>query len=299
MFGLLRRLLLAAVCLALMATFVLWRIDSPRVERLRMALLDKALPSFDRTIRPLTRISRLIADYQSLEAVYNQNRELREELQRMKGWREAALQLEEKNARLRALNNVRLSPRLTSITGEVLADSGSPFSQSALLNIGRIDGVQDGAAAVDGLGLVGRVAGVGETTARLMLLTDISSLVPGIIQPSGQRALVTGDNSNAPVLDFLDDPERVQPGDRVFTSGAGGIFPADILVGEVAAGRDGRLRVRMAADYRRLEFIRVLHTPDRPEIAGPGDLIGPTLPAPPLPRDLPREGMEAAQELGQ
>lgn len=278
---LLRRILVAAVCLLLFATFVLWRIDSPRVEALRMSLMDRLLPSFSWTISPITRASRMIADWQSLEDVYAQNRELRAEVQRLKGWREAALQLEEKNARLRALNNVRLSPRTTFITGEVLADSGSPFRQSGLLNIGRIDGVQDGAVAVDGLGLVGRVSGLGETTARLILLTDTSSRVPATIQPTGQRALVTGDNSNAPVLEFLEDSGAIRPGDRVFTSGAGGIFPADILIGEVASSPDGRLRVRMAADYRRLEFIRVLRLPEQAGIEGPGDLIGPRLPPAP------------------
>ncbi len=54
----------------------------------------------------------------------------------MQGWREAALQLEQKNARLLALNNVRLSPRLTFVTGEVMADAGSPFRRSATVNVG-------------------------------------------------------------------------------------------------------------------------------------------------------------------
>ena len=62
----------------------------------------------------------------------------------MQGWREAALQLEQKNARLLALNKVRLNPRLTFVTGEVMADAGSPFRRSAMVNVGRIDGVTDG-----------------------------------------------------------------------------------------------------------------------------------------------------------
>ena len=118
----------------------------------------------------------------------------------MQGWREAALQLEQKNARLLALNKVRLNPRLTFVTGEVMADAGSPFRRSAMVNVGRIDGVTDGSAAMDGLGLVGRIAGVGERSARIMLLTDASSRVPAVVRPSGQRAMVTGDNGPAPAL---------------------------------------------------------------------------------------------------
>ncbi|MEM8786677.1 MAG: rod shape-determining protein MreC [Pseudomonadota bacterium] len=273
-----RRVLLVGICLICVALFALWRIDNPRVTTLRMALMDRLLPSFEWTLAPITGLSRMVTDFEELDRVYERNRELERELQQMKGWREAALQLEEKNARLRALNNVRLSPRVSFITGEVLTDSGSPFRQSALLNIGRIDGVQDGSATVDGLGLVGRVSGVGERTARVILLTDINSNVPVIIRPSGQRALLAGDNTNAPVLDFVEDAAQIRPGDRVVTSGDGGIFPSDILVGTVATGPSGRLRTRLAADYRRLEFIRVLRQTPAEPIPGTGDLIGPMLP---------------------
>lgn len=280
MWAALRRVLFLSLCVLFLALFVLWRVDNPRIANLRMSLMDRLLPSFEWSINPVTAITRMVTEFESLESVYEQNRELRRELQRMKGWREAALQLEEKNARLRALNNVRLSERVTFVTGEVLTDSGSPFSQSALLNIGRIDGVEDGSATVDGLGLVGRISGVGDRTARIILLTDINSRVPVVVQPSGQRGLLTGDNTNAPLLEFIEDPGELRPGDRVVTSGAGGVFPADILVGSVAADPQGRMRVRLAADYKRLEFIRVLREPPEATIMGSGGLIGPPLPPP-------------------
>lgn len=273
-----RQILLVGFSVLLLGIFVLWRIDNPRVENIRIAILDAIRPSFDWTINPVTYVSNLFSDYQTMDDLYDQNRELRREIQRLKGWREAALQLEEKNARLRALNNVRLSPRLSFISGEVLADTGSPFRQSGLLNIGRIDGVQDGSATVDGLGLVGRISGVGERTSRVILLTDINSRIPIIVDRSGQRGLLTGDNTNAPLLEFIEDPEELQPGDRVFTSGDGGVLPPDILIGTVAVAQDGRLRVRLAADYRRLEFIRVLRPGRSETITGAGDLIGPLRP---------------------
>ena len=63
---------------------------------------------------------------------------------RARAWKEAALQREQENARLLDLNNVRLDPNFTKITGVVLADSGSPFRQTVLLNVGRRDGIVDG-----------------------------------------------------------------------------------------------------------------------------------------------------------
>jgi len=177
---------------------------------------------------------------------------------------------------------VRLDPKLTHVTGVVLADSGSPFRQSVLLNVGARDGIRDGWAAMDGIGLVGRISGVGERTSRVILLTDSNSRVPVTVQPSGQKALLAGDNSSLPPLEFLEDADLVRPGDSVVTSGDGGMLPAGLPVGQVAMGTDRRLRVILGADYERLEFLRVLRSHDLQPITDPGALIAPppTLPEP-------------------
>lgn len=270
-----RRIVIGLMVFFALAIFVLWRIDNPRVERLRAAITDRLVPSFEWASVPLTRFIMMAEDYQSYSRIYEQNQELRRELQQMKAWKEAALQLEQENARLLDLNNVHLDPAFTFVTGVVLADSGSPFRQSVLLNIGARDGVVDGWAAMDGLGLVGRISGVGERTSRVLLLTDTNSRVPVTIQPSGQKAIVSGDNSLRPLIDFVEKPDLVRPGDRVVTSGDGGVFPAGLLVGQVALGLDGRQRLVMAADQERLEFLRVLRTRASNPITDPGGLIVP------------------------
>jgi len=276
-----RRILVGGTVLFLFALFLFWRIDSPRAERVRARFVDAVVPSFDWALVPVTRVAGMVADFQSYARIYEQNQELRRELQQMKAWKEAALQLEQQNAKLLDLNKVRLDPALTYVTGVVLADSGSPFRRSVLLNVGSRDGIRDGWATTDGLGLVGRVSGVGGSTARVVLLTDSNSRIPVQIQPSGQRAILAGDNSALPPVDFLESPELVRPGDRVVSSGDGGVFPAGLLVGQVALGPDRRLRVRLAADYERLEFLRVLRSRPAAEISDPGDLVLPVRPPEP------------------
>lgn len=268
-----RRILIGSLVIALLAVFALWRIDNPRVERFRGMVIDAVVPSFDWALVPVTKFSRMVSDFQSYTRIYEQNQELRRELQQLKSWREAALQLEQENARLLDLNKVRLNAQLTYVTGVVLTDNGSPFRRSVLLNVGARDGIRDGWATMDGLGLVGRIAGVGEQTSRVILLTDTNSRVPVTIQPSGQKALLVGDNTLAPPIDIVENLEDVRPGDRVVTSGDGKVFPADILVGQIVQGREGRLRVKLAADYGRLEFLRVLRTPEVPSITSTGALI--------------------------
>ncbi|MBO9434276.1 rod shape-determining protein MreC [Ruegeria sp. R13_0] len=275
----LRRLLLGIVVLCLLGIFIVWRIDSPRVERFRAQVVDAVVPSMDWAMVPVTATVNLFRDFQSYQSLSEQNRELRSELRLMRAWKEAALQLEQENARLLDLNNVRLDPRLTYVTGVVMADSGSPFRQSVLLNVGERDGIVDGWATMDGIGLVGRISGVGPDTARVILMTDASSVIPATIQPSGQTALITGDNTPAPSVEFLENRELVRPGDRVVTSGDGGVFPAGLLIGQIAADPGGRLRVRLSADFERLEFLRVLRYNSAPTIRDPGQIVGPARPA--------------------
>lgn len=285
-----RRVLIALMAIVLITLFLFWRIDSPRAEQMRTAIIDRVVPSFDWALVPVTRFSQMVSGFQSYARIYEQNQELRRELQKMQAWKEAAVQLEQENSKLLAQNNVRIDPALTSVTGVVMVDSGSAFRQSVLLNVGSRDGIIEGWATMDGLGLVGRIAGVGQRTSRVVLLTDPSSRIPVTIQPSGDRALLTGDNTPLPVLDFIEAPDNVRPGDRVVTSGDGGVFPPGLVVGQVAQTADGRLRLRLAADYGRLEFLRVLRTHaaemvvDAGAIIVPGDqgFIGPQMPASPV-----------------
>ena len=278
-----RRVLIVISALMLFVLLLVWRIDSPRVERFRTALVDTVVPGFDWALVPVTKVVGMVEGFQSYARIHEQNQQLRRELQQMRAWKEAAVQLEQQNAKLLAQNQLRLDPKLTSVSGVVLADSGSPFRQSVLLNVGARDGVVDGWATTDGLGLVGRIAGVGDTTSRVILLTDSSSRIPVTVQPSGQRGLLVGDNSANPPLDFVEAADEVRPGDRVVSSGDGGVFPSGLLVGQVVQGPDRRFRVTLAADYARLDYLRVLRSRPAEPIPTSDGLVGTIAPPPEAP----------------
>ena len=285
------------VALVLVALFLIWRIDNARVEQLRVSLVDRFVPSFSWTLKPVAETARMLADLRAYSRVYEQNAELRRELQRMQSWREAALQLEQKNARLLALNKVRLNPRLTFVTGEVMADSGSPFRRSATVNVGRIDGVTDGSAALDGLGP--RRAHRRRRRAVVADHPPDRRLEPGAGgDPALRRSAPSSPatTATAPALEFVDQADELSPGDRVVSSGDGGLYPPDILIGRVAIGAG---RAAAGAAGGRLPAARLRAGGARRRslapIDGPVELIGPTLPAdaPPTRR---RARAEAANE---
>ncbi|MDA9329303.1 rod shape-determining protein MreC, partial [bacterium] len=214
-------------------------------------------------------------NFQNYKRLYDQNQELRNELQKMRSWREAALQLEQENARLLDLNKVKLNPKLNYVSGKILVDSGNIFRQSAIINLGSLDGIIEGWAAMDGLGLVGRISGVGKKTSRVLFLTDTSSNVPVLIKPSNQRAILSGDNSIQPNLLFIENNKQIQPGDRILTSGDGGVFPANLLIGQISLNNLNQFKAQLSANFSGLEYLRIIRHSPNATINQPSRLIGP------------------------
>jgi rod shape-determining protein MreC len=246
------------VCLTII--FVLWRVDNTRTELIRTKIIDFVSPLTIPLNYPIKVVGDLVRYFEIYSSLLEENKALKRDLQNMTGWKEKALQLEQKNAQLRELNNVKLSEDLIWVTGEMMADSGSPFYQSGVINIGLEDGIKNGSAAVDGLGLVGRISGVGHKVARVLFLTDISSAIPIKIKRSNQKGLMIGDNSPWPLLEFVEEKGLINIGDRVFTSGDGNVFPSDILIGTILIDNKKKLRVKPVANFESLEFLRILNT---------------------------------------
>jgi len=169
---------------------------------------------------------------------------------------------QDQNASLRGLLNLAPDGMLSYVTARVVADSGGIFVRSMLVNAGARHGVAKGHAVLSGEGLAGRIGAVGDRSARVLLITDLNSKIPVVIESTRVRGLVAGDNSARPKLVFLPPNATAAVGDRIVTSGHGGGLPAGLPVGEVAAvGSDG-IRVRPFADLDRLDYLRVVRFQD-------------------------------------
>ena len=90
-------------------------------------------------------------------------------------------------------------------------------------------------------GLVGRVIGVTDGASRVLLLTDVASRTPVMIDRTNARAILTGDGGPNPRLDYLRGHDPIQEGDRLLTSGDGGVLPRGLPVGTAVKGLDGAL----------------------------------------------------------
>lgn len=271
-------LLACAVGLVLLS-----RIDRPVVERARTLVADVFEPILSAAAQPVGVVNAAIGWVDDILFVHEENFRLRTENARLLQWQEVARRLEQDNASMRRL--LAAGPDLSNrfVTGRVIADGGGSFVRTALLNIGAKDGVKKGQAVIGEGGYVGRVAEVGYRASRILLLTDLNSRLPVMLQEGGHRAVLTGDNSPFPRLEYLSGAAKPAVGMHVVTSGDGGQFPAGIPVAEIVS-IDGGVRVRPLVDLGRLDFLRVMQFDEtRVDAEDPTAVMPPLLPQAPSP----------------
>lgn len=243
---------------AALGILLLGKADPLVFQRARTTVTDITAPVLDALSRPAVTVSQVIEEARELARLREENIVLRAENERLLKWQNAARTLLAENKQLQALLGFKPPEDAKSVTGRVIGDSGGAFVRSVLVNAGARDGVRKGDAALTGKGLLGRVAEVGERAARVLLINDLNSRIPVVIERSRERAILAGDNSVTPRLLYLPITTTVQVGDRVVTSGHGGAFPVGLPVGVVTSISDDGVRVLPFADATNVEYVRLM-----------------------------------------
>jgi rod shape-determining protein MreC len=253
-----QRLALPFLVIVSAGLIVLGKADILLIERARTELSDALAPVFGVIAQPVNAIASGARRFQDHFTVYEENQRLREENARLLQWQGVAQRLETENEELRQM--LHFTPRGVRgyITGRVIANSGGAFLRNVLIDVGERQGVERGQAALGGEGVVGRVTEVGSRASRVLLLTDLNSRVPVVLEDTRERAVLAGDNTSWPRLLYLPEKSAVRVGDHVVTAGSGGIFPPGLPVGAVSSIDGGVVRVEPEAELSRLEYVRIV-----------------------------------------
>ena len=270
--ALLNRFAVLFLIIAAFAIMLLGKADTLVVERARSSVVDAVAPVMDALSRPIATVSEGVDRVEHFFSVYAENAQLREQNARLLEWQSAALALAAENSTFRKMLNFVPERGASFAAARVIGDSGGVFVRSVLINGGIVDGIQKGDAVVNGDGLIGRVAESGRRSGRVLLLSDLNSRIPIVGEKSRVRAILAGDNSPLPRLDFLPPNAGLEVGDRIVTSGHGGVFPAGLPVGRISSIGDGGVRVEPFADFYRLEYVRII-------TEFPGEVAGRILPS--------------------
>jgi rod shape-determining protein MreC len=215
----------------------------------------------------------------------SENRRLRAENADLRQWKATAVALEDTNARYRALLGFRTTPRIPTASAHVILDSHGPFADTRLADAGKEKGVEVGNPVMNERGLVGRVIGVAHGASRVLLLTDVASRTPVLVDRTDARAILTGDASSTPKLEYLRGMDPIKNGDRILTSGDGGMIPRGLPVGTAVKGLDGSWRVRLDADETSIDFVSILLFKDFSLLVNQEELAQPGPPSAPPPAD--------------
>lgn len=272
------------------ALLLLGRAETYVFDRARQVVTDMAAPLLEIASRPVSAARRVVERTDEYAYVFDENERLRAENMRLQAWKENALKLEAKVSRYEALLNVQVDPSINYVSGRVVSDNGGPFVDTVIVNVGRAQGAKSGDAVIDTDGVIGRIVSTGEEASRVLLLTDLNSRLPVVIEPGHYKAVLAGDNTDWPRLDYLLATSSVSPGDRVVTSGDGGLIPPGLPIGLVIQTSDGYLRVQSFANRERLDYVRVLKYQFPSDVArqDPPDVLkGPAVTSTPAPTEVP------------
>lgn len=253
----LAKLTLPVLIVAAFGLMLLGKADALLAERARTALADTLAPIYVMVSEPIRKVETSFTDLTDLWSLRAENVRLRDENERLRRWQSVALTLDAENRRLK--DNLRWipDPPASYVTARVVADAGGVYARAVLLSVGPNHGLRKGEIALDERGLVGRVTEVGARTARILLITDLNSRIPVILESSRAHAILVGTNGPRPRLQYWPEGLAPQDGERVVTSAEANAFPANLPIGMVHHSGSGAPEVEPAAMLQRLEIVRI------------------------------------------
>ncbi len=221
---------------------------------------------------PFAKFDQLAQTIEGIGQLREENARLRAEVDRLTQQAVRVGELQRENAELRAeLQFKQSDPQFKWIPARIIGFDPSNLVHAIIIDQGTRSGVAEGMTVTTPQGLVGQVVQVTPNTAKVLLITDVSSSVYSLIQSNRAKGVVNGSRSGQLTMTFIPQGEHVQPGDRVVTSGLGGVFPEGLLVGTVTEVRQNAVdlyqeaQIRPAVDFGRIEEVLVIvnHLPTR------------------------------------
>ena len=188
--------------------------------------------------------------------VYDENAKLKKENEKLKQEVHSPDFLLFENNQLRKLIDEQIESPSNLISSRVMLDKQSPYLNSFIINSGSNKEIKNGLAVLDGKNFIGRIVDVNFFSSRVLLIIDLNSKIPVVIEPKGYHAILGGTGKAEPILEFLPKNHSVQFADKVFTSGKEGIFPPGIPIGEVIQ-RKGKFFVSLFSDISQISFVNI------------------------------------------
>lgn len=227
-------------------------------ERLSFAFVSVSMPVVRTISLPINATIGLLTNFHELIDAKRENAELKEELTKLKSFYIKSLNIRQENKELRSILDFVTSKSSYFKVARIVGRSHQIFNQKAFIDAGKNSNLKEGAIVTGDLGVIGRIAEVGEDKSRLILPNDASSRIPVITSKTRIRAILAGNNSGIMEMMYLPKNHKVEVGDWVFTSGDGDTLPPGLLIGVVKKVDSDSAFVAMVEDVNNSDIVTII-----------------------------------------
>lgn len=242
----------------LLVMLVMGRSGNPHLQALKMRISDAVSPVLSTVSAPFDAFRSVTGGMKNWALTYQQNQTLKAENRELLQWQAVAKDMKVENEKLRGLLNVAPRKEPHFVTATIVSDHGSAFSSAAIVSAGAAEGVAPNQAVISERGLVGRVVGAGESSAKVLLLTDINSRIPVMNERTREKMILVGKGTSLPTLSYVATDTSTKKGDRIITSGDGGVFPKNIAVGQIRDADKAHMQVDLFVNMADVEYVSVV-----------------------------------------
>ena len=187
--------------------------------------------------------------YSNYEFLKNENEELKNKISKSDF-------LELENAQLRGLIDEQQESASNFLSARVMLEKNSPYINSFIINIGNNKKIKNGMAVLHEKNFIGRIVDVNFFSSRVLLVSDLNSKIPVLIEPAGYHAILSGHGDKKPTLEYLPEKHKIKNGDKVYTSGKEGIFTPGIPIGSVENTKNN-IEVHLFSDLNQITFVNI------------------------------------------
>lgn len=250
-----------AIVILFLSAFVMMLInktDTVIIEKTSSMATDVVSPLIDVLVVPARTLAGVFDYFRDLSKIYDDNRKLRAENNRLQIVSDKARALEIENKLLAKLLNYTPPPNAKFVTARVIAEKGDAFSHSIIAYTGRDSGVEKGQVVMSDNGVIGRVDKPGKMYSKIILITDINSKIPVMVERTRVRGILSGDNTTVPKMIFIPLSAKLTVGDRIITSGVAGVFPPGLPIGKISSIEKNSVKIKTFGNLDRLEYVKII-----------------------------------------
>jgi rod shape-determining protein MreC len=255
--GIKQKFSLLALIITSIILLSLEAINSKSLNFVRSAVKDVVYRTSFVASVPSNSITSVFTKVQNYFEVYEQYEIAKSKLQQLENQKNQINYLKVENDKLKKVIDDTDVYNYESVTTKVLVDKKSPFLKSVILNKGFNSGFKKGMPVLDGPYFVGRITEVNYLSSRTLLISDLNSKIPVLIEPMGYRAIMTGNGEKLALLEFLPKNHQLEAGSLVYTSGTDGIFFPGIPIGRVEL-TEKKFYIKFFSDLSQLYFVNVI-----------------------------------------